>query len=410
MAFQDITLPLDCTPIGLNFILTSGTVAELDKQAFLTNVMRVPDADNRLQAARPVNDLIFIAQTDTVVSNITINGENYRVIGHAGNGTYGATCIVAKDNPDGTESRFVLKEQTSSHYRDDLRVIKEAIINFALNKAPVGHPFFPTIYSVFYSTRNSQPRLYCLIDLLAVDGYKLINTAPDPVSKSNVIFWLFSHLIDRLQELYVKFSYNHGDLKPANVMVDHNNQLRLIDFGMSRMELVDSSGPVTLELSEFNTRSSNTKDLTLMAIMTNYSFKTFINAACTTFLDTIDNGFNCKTNVWVSSAAPLSAAITTPIKCGTQVLRNMGDAYKFNDTHDNPTGSFVTVRASCPSVPPVDLAAMGFTPMPLMGPQGPRPVVVLLPGPSQPGGAKLRRKTKSKRLYRKYAARKSRKL
>ena len=414
MAFQDITLPLDCTPIGLNFILTSGTVAELDNQAFLTNVMRVPDADNRLQAARPVNDLIFIAQTDTVVSNITINGENYRVIGHAGNGGYGATCIVAKDNPDGTESRFVLKEQTSSHYTDDLRVIKEAIINFALNKATVGYPFFPTIYSVFYSTRNSQPRLYCLIDLLAIDGQKLINSAPDPDSKSTVIFWLFSHLIDRLQELYIKFAYNHGDLKPANVMVDHGNNLRLIDFGMSRMELVDSSGPVTLQLSEFNTQSSNTKDLTLMAILTNYSFKGFINPACTTFLDTIDNGFNCTTNVWVSSvAAPLSAAMTTAIKCGGKVLRNISDIYKYNNTTINPTGSFPTVRASCPPVPTLNFQQMGLMFIPLTAPQGPRPIVAVLPlSPvvSMPGGAKLRRKTKSKRLYRKYAARKSRKL
>ena len=400
MAFQDIPFPLDCGPIGLAFTLSAGTVTELDDEDFLPSVKIIAEADNNLQAVTDfANNLVFIAQTVTDVSKITIDGEDYRVIGHAGNGTYGATCIVARDNLDGTESRFVLKEQASSSTApdEDLAIIKEAIINFALNKATVGYPFFPTIHKVFYSTRNGTKCLYCLIDLLAVDGQKLINTAPDRISKGHVIIWLFQQLIGRLQELFVRFSYNHGDLKPANIMVDHNNQLRLIDFGMSRMELKDSGSPVIITHSVFNTKSSDTKDLTLMAISINYSFNSFLVDPCKTFIDTIDNGFKCTTNVWVSPAlVPLSTAFNTAIKCRGQVLRNLGDAYMFNDTNNNPAGSFDVVGASLSSiqVPPVNLAAMGFRPIMLAAPQGPRP--------SQPGGAKLRRKTKSKRLYRKH--------
>jgi hypothetical protein len=420
MSFKDIILPLDCSGIDLEFVLSAGTVAELDDANFRHKVMIIPDADNRLKTARdPNNTLKFIAQSPTVLSNITIKGEEYRVIGHAGNGGYGSTCIVAKDNPDGTESRFVLKEQTSINDAEDLRVIKEAIINLCLNEATgVGmQPFFPKIHSVFFSKRNGALRLYCLIDLLAVDGVKLISTPQDNVIRGTLILTLFKQLIDRLKELYDKFAYNHGDLKPGNVMIDHNNNLRLIDFGMSRIVLEDSGQPVTLQLSEFNQNSTESNDLTLMAALINNQAKGFIAGPCEAFIDTIDNGFNCKTNTWIPTPALLSDAIRNrnkkSLKCGGVNVRNMEELYRYNDTYINPAGTFDVVKASYPdwdSLPALDLSAYGFVPRRLIGPQGPRPIVAVLPlVVSMPGGAKLRRKTKSKRVYRKHAKSRRRK-
>jgi serine/threonine protein kinase len=385
--FQDISR-LDCSEIDISFNLTAGTVTELDDEDFLTSVKIIAEADNNLQAVRDrKNKLVFIAQTKTDVSKIIIKGEEYRVIGHAGNGTYGATCIVAKDNPDGTESRFVLKEQTST--TDDLRIIKEAIINFALNKVST---FFPKIYSVFYSVRNGKDRLYFLCECLAVDGLKLLNAAPN-VTKGNIILWIFRELLDRLKELFVNYAFNHGDLKLSNVMVDHNNQLRLIDFGLSRIVLDNlQAGKVIIEPSTFNTTSSASKDLTLMATTTNLSFKSYLVDPCKTFIDTIDNGFNCRVypKPWLLwPTLPLSDANAgKQIQCGTDILKSASDVYLYNNTHINPAGTFYIVRNSYKGwalLTPPNLTAMGF-----------RPKASPSPRPSQPGGARLRRKTKSK--------------
>ena len=43
----------------------------------------------------------------------------------------------------------------------------------------------------------------------------------------------FIELCDCLQELHLKFRINHGDIHPANILIDKNGQFYLVDFGLA---------------------------------------------------------------------------------------------------------------------------------------------------------------------------------
>ena len=151
-ATPPVTLPIDFDndDIGINFTLTYSNSSELDNNSILNQIDVISDADNNLNALTQHGRTIFMEQTDTIVSNIKLGGKIYRVVAHAGNGTYGSVCIVASPIPGTTkEQRYVLKEQASGTSDSDISVIKEAMINHILHKAVPS--FTPIFHKIFYS-------------------------------------------------------------------------------------------------------------------------------------------------------------------------------------------------------------------------------------------------------------------
>lgn len=355
--FKDVTLPIDFEPIGIKFKIVPGmsgninTIPKAEQKMYVTTLLHVPDADNRLAAVG--KPLAFVPGTSCI-----IDGAEYRVVLHAGNGTFGATCVVARTDPGGqTETRFALKEQELNANSFD--IVKEAMANYFFNLIddPV-NPFFPKIYKMFRSNRSrgdsTGDKMYILTDLLAVDGYKFLRGLNTNYQAGTGAIILYNQLAAPLKELYEKYEYNHGDLKANNVMFDHDNRLRLIDFGFTRVRI----GDVIIHHGSYNKVSNRSQDLTQMAATIRRSFPTGTLGVADAFIENIDIGYGCK----------LSEAIDNRrVMCmgpGSYVdVNNMDQIYKHCDKYENPNGTFDAVLGDLIQFGPpplVKLRAQGF--------------------------------------------------
>jgi hypothetical protein len=423
---NDVRLPLDLNAIGLNFTLTPASVAELDNPVLILPLVSTVPVNN-LDARFINGKIIFKAHAAALAgSYITIDGVTYRVIAHAGNGTYGATCIVARDIDGVREKRFVLKEQNSSAVTD-IAFVKEAIINHVIyqatsppNGAAAGNykPFAGQVHKLFYSVRDGFKRIYCLIDLLAIDAHKYLQASvmddADIFSRSAAIYNIFKQYIYRLRQLYEMYKYSHGDFKPDNVMFDHADNLRLIDFGFSKITLKDTADipiPITIITNpEFNNLDNTSQDNTNMAAFIRMTHNLglagppMVLLSSYHFIRGIVYGYGrnltaCREQGGVYCNIVDAAGVITH----SYHLAGIGDMYKICDLHENPAGTFDSVIAALEAVPPaaapaalpeeINPSQRGFALPLLEGPivAGPPVVGVVI------GGAKLKYRNKTKR-------------
>jgi len=359
--FLDVALPIDFRQMGINFTIDSsmmGTISQImrDNGWNVDNdIVRVPDADNNLSAVIPAGstDLVFVPNTTCI-----IDGATYKVISHSGNGSFGATCIVAREE-GGNELRFALKEQKADY--NPLDIVKEAMANYFLNQVDdKANPFFPKIYKLFRSRRrngsNSGDKIYILMDLLAVDGHKFLQVLNSRSQADTGAVILFDQLAEPLKELYEKYEYNHGDLKPGNVMFGHDNRLRLIDFGFTRIRI----GGVIIQHDDFNKESNESQDLTQMAALIRYGFTIRMLGRAGNFIEDINTGYGC---ILSDAANEKSVVCKCPATNVTINISNMGELYELCDTCENPAGTFDKVIPKIKrfgAIPPVDLPKLGF--------------------------------------------------
>jgi serine/threonine protein kinase len=178
--------------------------------------------------------------------------------------------------------------------------------------------------------RGEKKYIYILSEALSKTGYQFLSVSKN-ITHGSVI--LYSQLVERLQELYKKYNFNHGDLKPGNVMFDSQNNLRLIDFGLSRLVLNkdDMSTKIIIDTTtQFTANSSEHRDLTLMAALIRYNFKLMIKD----FVDDIETGYGCL----------LSRAMNGDrAYCNGQNVSDIGDVYIHINNYKNKNGTFESV-------------------------------------------------------------------
>jgi serine/threonine protein kinase len=421
--FQTISTPIDLSSIGLNMILE--TQDDLKKEndlyrsyvkKFLTKITTVDKSLNTLESVKGPDVDTFVSGSIEIVGNV------YEFHSHAGNGSYGATAIVQNEG-----NLFALKEQISDDDKDDFTVVKEAIINYILyeSTAPGRRPFTPKIHRIFYSTRTTtegdKKSIYILSEALSFTGYYFLSGINN-ITDGSVI--LYSQLVERLRELYDKYEFNHGDLKPGNVMFDSQKNLRLIDFGFSRLVLNkdDMSTKIIIDTTEYTSYSSKFRDLTLMAVLIRYNFKPMIPD----FVDDIETGYSCENRETLDKTSLSQAMNNIPTRCYGNNISNWENVYKFINTYVNTKGTFESVLATITPLiedlrsKPDDEYEFATIykenpdpsqPLPEQPSQPPNTLAEALEGggganrgpkPVKRGGAKVKRKTKSKRIYRNY--------
>jgi eukaryotic-like serine/threonine-protein kinase len=147
----------------------------------------------------------------------------YRIVGPLGTGAGSTILQIADRSRNGM--RFALKVVKRLDSDDDI-YISQALTEFEAAKK-LNHPSIARIYD----SRVKRSMLFKVnsVELLMemVDG-KTLDEIEGPTLPMLVL--IFNQVADALVHMHRRGVY-HGDLKPSNIMVTKDGQVKLIDFG-----------------------------------------------------------------------------------------------------------------------------------------------------------------------------------
>src|SRR5437870_4198164 len=158
----------------------------------------------------------------------------YEIVRRIGGGGMGAV-YLAKDRNLGDAPRAV-KEMIESHLDDTQH--EKAIADFkreSLLLTSLEHPSIPTVYDYFYD--DNSERFYLVMKFIPGSDLssRLRNSPGGRIDEPTVTEWGIQ-VADVLEYLHTRPQpIIYRDLKPANLMIDtNNNRIMLIDFGIAR--------------------------------------------------------------------------------------------------------------------------------------------------------------------------------
>ncbi len=152
----------------------------------------------------------------------------YRVVGPLGTGAGSTILQIADRSRNG--QRFALKVVKRQDSDDDI-YIAQALTEFEAAKK-LNHPSIARIYDS--RVKRSLLLKVNSVELLMefVDG-KTLDEIEGPTLPLLVL--VFNQVADALVHMHRRGVY-HGDLKPSNIMVTKEGQVKLIDFGTACMK------------------------------------------------------------------------------------------------------------------------------------------------------------------------------
>lgn len=339
-ALNQIPLPLDFRPMGITLRLDYANRADLDNPALFGQLAAIPPADNQLSwAIDATGRTVFRAHGLALNSYIKVTGLMFRVISHIGNGAFGTTCRVARDDPanPAQEVHYVLKEiNVSADPVKNLNVVKEAIINKIVHGALIPS-CAPDVHVIFTGIRGGQARIYIISELLSITSGQYI-AGMGAARRLGAVSTLYGGLVNRLRVLYEAFRFNHGDFHAENSMFGFDDRPYIIDFGYAQITLPAANGNVIVinTNSGANTVPNRSKDLSLMTASLLRGYPALAAAHRTAAF--IKSGYGCD---WIDTYSN-----DTPRMCGNMPIANGWDVYKLLDVLENPRGKFSDVTAN----------------------------------------------------------------
>jgi serine/threonine-protein kinase len=181
-----------------------------------------------------VDDVLEKRQKPKALTGGKILNHRYEIVRRIGGGGMGAV-YLAKDRNLGDASRAV-KEMIESHIDDAQH--EKAIADFkreSLLLTELEHPSIPMVYDYFYD--EASERFYLVMKFIpGSDLSSRLRSAPGGrIDEPTVTEWGIQ-VADVLEYLHTRPQpIIYRDLKPANLMIDtNNNRIMLIDFGIAR--------------------------------------------------------------------------------------------------------------------------------------------------------------------------------
>jgi eukaryotic-like serine/threonine-protein kinase len=157
-----------------------------------------------------------------VSSKPKLSEMKYRIVNPLGNGA-GSTILLISDKTSGGK-RYALKVVKRQDADDDI-YIAQAQLEYEVAQK-LNHPAIAKVYDI--RNRRSWFRLSGVELLIEyVDG-KTLDELEAPEMGQLVL--VFNHVASAMTHMHRRGVY-HGDLKPSNIMLSKNGQVKLIDFG-----------------------------------------------------------------------------------------------------------------------------------------------------------------------------------
>lgn len=154
------------------------------------------------------------------------NGKLYELTSkHLGGGALGSVWLgkeLISENGELIEGKEVAIKTVDIKPEDDVESVMNEI--YVLETLIPCNNLSPYVCYYGYYIPNSN-KLYIIME--KVNGIKLSEIDPDDVN----MITLFNRAIDGLVSFQEK-NLVHRDIKPDNIMVTHNNQLKFVDFGL----------------------------------------------------------------------------------------------------------------------------------------------------------------------------------
>ena len=257
-----INFPINFNAIGLDYRMTYSTFENSNKISYLRG---------RCQRAR--RDTIRENKSDLYGELHLQDGSKYEVVKTLASGSYGTTALIRNISSNQT---YCLKRQIiqGKHAdQDELDAFKEAMMHHILDLhtrafEDYKSDLIPTLYHIVrFKVAKGPVIIYFIMDLMSSSLSNRISCISSEHDRLLEFVRCLTHITPTLRKLYKMGLYNHGDLHTDNVMYDINTKsYKLIDYGFSRIRIGSGSNQRILALSDQNTRSDESRDLTQLIV------------------------------------------------------------------------------------------------------------------------------------------------
>jgi len=349
------------TPESWRFVNT------INNRSLTIDIVENINTNTRQQLDPRTNRFINMLTPNVATLNvIRQNGvqEDYDILQQCGQGSFGTVYRIRRNGVN-----YALKRQQITRDHPINPVIKEAMINIMLNAT--------TQVPHMHLIGKNNDYVYMITECLHRDISTLIRESRNREDYIKNFLIRIIPILRSLSDIDPNVcKYNHGDFHSQNVMVNENGDIKIIDFGFSRIE--DRITGNFIQTNNDNTRYCESRDTTRLLYDLRYwqlvnmypqlthAFRDFINRVLCVECDlrgATHNHRNC--------FSLLEPRVRDPI-----LGNHHGISYTWFNTHNNIRGNFTDMLRSVNRLFPAPVAPARN----LMPPPAPRvPVVPVVP-------------------------------
>ncbi|CAD2111525.1 CAMK/CAMKL/AMPK protein kinase [Plasmodium vinckei petteri] len=157
-----------------------------------------------------------------IVKSNNIEVGNYIIIKNIGKGTFGKVCLGMHTYTYEIVAIKILNKKKLLRIISYDKILREIKIHKKINHNHICR---------FYEVHENKNNIYMILEYLG-NGDLLTYICKNSNINESIAKRILYQLISAIEYLH-KINIVHRDLKPENILLDHNNNIKLIDFGLS---------------------------------------------------------------------------------------------------------------------------------------------------------------------------------
>ncbi|CXI92292.1 serine/threonine protein kinase KIN, putative [Plasmodium berghei] len=157
-----------------------------------------------------------------IIKSNNIEVGNYIIIKNIGKGTFGKVCLGMHTYTYEIVAIKILNKKKLLRIISYDKILREIKIHKKIDHNHICR---------FYEVHENKNNIYMILEYLG-NGDLLTYICKNSNINENIAKRILYQLISAIEYLH-KINIVHRDLKPENILLDHNNNIKLIDFGLS---------------------------------------------------------------------------------------------------------------------------------------------------------------------------------